>query len=471
MVFNSPTFLFLFLPGILILYYLLNNRLKNCFLLIASLFFYAWGEPKYVLLLLLSILVNYLFGILINASDILKIARKVCLWSAVAFNVWILVYFKYTNFLLGTANGLLGGNGFAMRDIALPLGISFYSFQILTYIIDLYRDKVPVEKNLFDFALYVSLFPKLVMGPITRYADVHAQLKQRKESPEYVYRGLKRFAVGFSKKVLLSDTVALLANTAFGMPAGELSIGMAWIGIISYTLQIYFDFSGYSDMAIGLGQIFGFDFRENFNYPYISVSIQDFWRRWHISLSSWFRDYVYFPLGGSRCSKAKVYRNILFIFLLTGIWHGANWTFIIWGLYHGVFLTLERGKWGEILNKLPGFWRHFYTLIVVMIGWVMFRVETLGDAVRYIACLFGYGGSGTMSFAHASFSTESLFFAAVGVLFSMPLAPKCRQKLNRLIGEQWTEGIGTVCTMAVFGLAFCYMVTSGGYSPFIYFNF
>ena len=339
MVFSSLIFLFLFLPVVLVCYYLSGNRFRNYILLGASLFFYAWGEPRYIYLMLFSIVINYFIGLKMDISS--KSNKKLLLLISIIFNLSLLIIFKYADFLFG------------IKGIRLPLGISFYTFQIMSYVIDVYRKDAEVQRNIFDLALYVSLFPQLVAGPIVRYQTVVEQISIREYSLDKFADGVNRFVLGLSKKVILANQLALVADGVFIKNVANLSIVESWIGIVCYTFQIYFDFSGYSDMAIGLGKMFGFDFLENFDYPYISQSVSEFWRRWHISLGSWFRDYVYIPLGGNRVSKFRLYMNVLVVWCLTGLWHGANWTFVVWGLYYGVFLILEKAFLEKALKKLP----------------------------------------------------------------------------------------------------------------------
>lgn len=345
MVFSSSVFLFAFLPIVLFVYFFAAEKYRNFVLLGASLLFYAWGEPKNIVVMLISIAVNYLFGFAVAREWKVK---KIALVLSVIYNLGVLFVFKYLNFAVDTVNRVSGAQ-IEIAQIALPIGISFYTFQIMSYVIDVYRGNVKVQKNLIDLALYISLFPQLIAGPIVRYIDVERQIKRRLTTFEGAKIGVIRFAIGFSKKVLIADQLAVLADTCFA--GANPSIWLNWIGIVAYSLQIFFDFSGYSDMAIGLGKIFGFDFLENFNYPYISQSIQEFWRRWHISLSSWFRDYLYIPLGGSRAGKVRTYINLMIVFFLTGLWHGASFNFIVWGLFYAVFLVLERLGLAEILKS------------------------------------------------------------------------------------------------------------------------
>lgn len=458
MVFSSSIFLFVFLPVVFLLYFVSADKYRNVILLLASLFFYSWGEPKNILVMLASILINYCMGFLVEKN---KTRRKLFLVLSVIYNLGVLFIFKYLNFTVDTINTVFGGN-IKIRQILLPIGISFYTFQIMSYVIDVYRGNAKVQKNIINLALYVSLFPQLIAGPIVRYVDIEKQLNERKTTWEYAYAGIMRFSIGFSKKVLIADQLAKLADTVFGgqYPSAFLN----WAGIIAYALQIFFDFSGYSDMAIGLGKIFGFDFNENFNYPYISKSIQEFWRRWHISLSTWFRDYLYIPLGGSRAGNVRTYINLLIVFFMTGLWHGASFNFIVWGLFYAVFLIIERLGLAEQLKKIPAVFSHIYALLVILIGWVFFRADNLTAAVEYIKGMFTLSGSDWTNFRFIM-TSEYWCLLAAGIIFSIPHT-KIVEKLKTSTGEIiYQTGV-----MMVFLLAVCYMVGSG-YSPFLYFRF
>ena len=342
MVFSSSFFLFIFLPVVLLGYYFCNEKFRNIWLLFTSIVFYSWGEPRYVIIMLFSIVINYVLGIMIDKYENRRLKKLFLCW-AVVIDIGILIVFKYTNFIINNLNNIFDTN-IVVKNIALPIGISFFTFQILSYVIDVYRKNVNVQKDIFKLGLYISFFPQLIAGPIVRYIDIEHQLNRRDISINQMYAGIKRFMIGFAKKVLIADTVGQIADMVYGLE--EVSGLLGWMGAGAYMIQIYYDFSGYSDMAIGLGKMFGFDFMDNFNYPYISKSVKEFWRRWHISLSIWFRDYVYIPLGGNRCSKYKTSRNLLVVFMLTGIWHGASWNFVFWGMYYGVFLLLEKTMWG-----------------------------------------------------------------------------------------------------------------------------
>lgn len=482
MVFSSPIFIFLFLPVTVGLYLVVRKEMRNTLLLFASLTFYAWGEPLFVLVMLLSIFANYLLGLWMDQTKGVK-ARLVLIVSLL-FNLGLLGYFKYANFLVTNINWLL--NTFSITPISLapvklPIGISFFTFQIMSYIIDVYRKETPVQRNPLKLALYISLFPQLIAGPIVRYHDVAEQISNRNLTLDGFSYGVKRFVTGLGKKVLIANTVAVAADGIFGTAANQLTTGMAWLGILCYSLQIYYDFSGYSDMAIGLGNIFGFKFLENFNYPYISGSIKEFWRRWHISLSTWFRDYLYIPMGGNRCKPARAYINLVIVFLLCGLWHGASWSFAVWGLYHGFFLVVERLKFGRFINSL---WKplcHAYALIVVMVGWVFFRSDTLGYALGYLKAMVGFAaGTEIENYASIYINNELLLAAVIGIIGALPLVPLLSRRVEMITSKGYTlpAGIaravyymtGIAVIMAIFA-ACALSLASGTYNPFIYFRF
>lgn len=463
MLFSSTEFLFLFLPVVMILYYIpfvKNRTYRNVVLLLASLFFYAWGEPVFVALMVASIFVNWLIGLQMDHSE----KKKSWLVLSVVWNLALMFVFKYLTFVLSNMELLL------RRDIVdltipLPLGISFFTFQILSYIFDLYYGKTNVQKKWYKFALYVSMFPQLVAGPIVRYDQIAYEIDHRQENLEDFSQGMTRFVYGLGKKVLLSNYMGVLADNMFYLSGeGSLSVGAAWIGAIGYTLQIYYDFSGYSDMAIGLGRMMGFHFLENFNYPYVSRSITEFWRRWHMSLSSWFKDYVYIPLGGSREGAAKTYRNTFFVWLLTGIWHGANWTFIVWGLGYFVLLCIERlGGWTKGIRYIG----HIYTMAAVILLWVVFRADSLTLAVRYIGQMFGTGGALWDEAAASAFSGSILVLLAAAVLST----PVWKQLADRLrLSELTRKNVAAAAAVPLFLLCIAKCMSSS-YNPFIYFNF
>lgn len=462
MSFSSCIFIFLFLPALFALYFAIPERFRearNNILLLFSLMFYAWGEPVFVFVMLLSIAVNYVCG---------RVAVKrprlgVTLASVIGLG--LLVYYKYTGLLLSSANSVFGLS-LPVPEIVLPIGISFFTFQGLSYVIDVARGDAPVQKNPLHVALYVSLFPQLIAGPIVRYQTVAAEIVRRHESLDEAAEGVRRFMIGLGKKMLLANTMGQIADRAFGLSAGELTWDIAWLGALAYTFQIYFDFSGYSDMAIGLGRVLGFHFLENFNYPYISRSITEFWRRWHISLSTWFRDYVYIPLGGNRCSKGRWMFNLLAVWVLTGIWHGAAWNFMLWGLYFGVLLLLEKLVLGRLLEHLPQVVRWVYAFVLVVLGWVLFRAESLGQVVWYVQAMFTpvQGLNRLTLYCLHEYSVE-LLAACIGCI---PFATWLRQK------EQQKGGILTlganVWALAVFGLSVVWLISSS-FNPFIYFRF
>ena len=450
----------MFFPAVILLYFIARGRGRNWVLLLASLFFYAFGEPRTVFLMLVSILVNYGAGRLMERFAGHK---RAILALAVTYNLGALFVFKYLNFTLSTVNTLFGAD-LPVTRIALPIGISFYTFQIMSYVIDVYRGKCRAQKSLLATALYVSLFPQLIAGPIVRYVDIEEQIQDRKSTPDGLYRGFLRFGLGFAKKILIADQLAPLADAVF---SGEYaSLPLYWIGAVAYALQIYYDFSGYSDMAIGLGRIFGFDFAENFNYPYISRSVREFWRRWHISLSGWFRDYLYIPLGGSRKGTARTYVNLLIVFLATGLWHGASFNFLAWGLYYGVFLILERIGLGKRLEKAPGWIGHLYTLLIVMIGWVFFRAEDLPGAVAYLRQMFTPAGN-DLAWMNYVMDLQYWFCLGTGILFATPFF---RKLLRPDHPSRISRTLYPACVILLFVLAVCYMAGSG-YSPFLYFRF
>lgn len=470
MLFASTVFLFEFLPATLLLYYLVLRKFRtaqNILLLIASLFFYAWGEPKCVLIMILSILMNYAFGLLVDKFRQSKGKSRLIITLTAVFNLSILYIFKYLVFTVKNINSIAGLHLNVPR-IILPIGISFFTFQAMSYVIDVYREKGDAQKNPLNVGLYISFFPQLIAGPIVRYETVAYQIKHRKESFDKFSEGVCRFIIGLGKKVLIANTMAVVADYSFDMPNSELTVVMAWVGAIAYTLQIFFDFSGYSDMAIGLGKMFGFDFLENFNYPYISKSISEFWRRWHISLGTWFRDYVYFPLGGSRVkSKARLVFNLFVVWALTGIWHGANWTFLCWGLMYFLLIAAEKliGWEKKSPNKLRVI-KHIYTLFFVIMGWVLFRADSITDALSYFGTMFGGGeliNSSTLYYA-----LNYIGYFVVAILVSTPIFKNISQKTNG--SNPIVVSIAVIGLFVLLLLSTAYIV-KGGYNPFIYFNF
>ena len=474
MVFSSPVFLFLFLPATLALYAVASMRgirARNTVLLFCSVCFYAYGGVSYLGLLMLSVLVNWAAGLWLSRLEDGRGRRAVFL-AGLAYNIGILVIFKYLNLFGDTAAWIAGKlSGHAVESIIpaidLPIGISFFTFQIMSYLIDVYKKTVPCQRNVDDLALYVMLFPQLIAGPIVRYSDVEREIGRRRTGLKDAYEGAFRFMVGFIKKILLANAVGKAADLAFVLEPGRGAL-YAWVGVICYGLQIYLDFWAYSDMAIGLGRIFGFHFLENFNDPYISKSISEFWRRWHISLSTWFRDYVYIPLGGSREGLWKNCRNYLVVFALTGIWHGASWNFLLWGLYFAAFLILEKLWLRAVLERLPALLRHVYVLLVVGIGWVLFRADTMAAAAGFLGDMFSLTLMGTheRELAELLCGGKFLLQFAVSVLFCTPVFTKLHDALE----ERRLGGIGDGIVLLLFMLAVCEMMASG-YNPFIYFRF
>lgn len=469
MLFPSEIFLFVFLPVVLIIYYAFLRKMKkakNIFLLAASLFFYAWGEPTYVFLMIATIIFNYVYGILIDWVKGKRLQTNIVLILMVLTNVGILGWFKYSGFIAAQLNRFLHLE-VNVPEVALPIGISFFTFQAMSYVFDVYRGKGRVQKNPLQVGLYVSLFPQLIAGPIVRYETVAEQIEHRVENLQDFTAGVTRFCVGLGKKVLVANNMAVIADASFDLLINgefQASVGMAWLGAIAYSLQIFFDFSGYSDMAIGLGKMFGFHFEENFNYPYISKTVSEFWRRWHMSLQTWFRDYVYFPLGGSRVSKSRLVFNLFVVWALTGIWHGANWTFIAWGLMYFVLLTFEKLSG---LGKKNYWWGHIYTMLFVVLGWVIFRSANLGSAVIYIKAMFGIGAKGFMDKAVLAYIRQNWLYIIMALAGCGPIIPKmdAKMKNNRI----W-QGAYAVIVVAAMLVSVSYIMNNA-YNPFIYFNF
>ena len=464
MVFSSMVFLCIFLPVVFLLHLLLPGiRAKNGMLLLASLIFYAYGEPVYVILMIASAFVNYLSALLIGRKPA---GKKAVMAVNVILNLGVLVLFKYTGFLAESVNTILG-TAIPVPSIRLPIGISFFTFQAMSYVIDVYRGVTGAQKNFGQVLLYISFFPQLIAGPIVKYHDIAQEIENRTQTVDGVTDGIRRFIVGLSKKVLISNTVGLVADTLFAADVSGLNAAAAWIGAVSYMLQIYFDFSGYSDMAIGLGEMFGFHFKENFNYPYISGSIREFWRRWHMSLSGWFQEYLYIPLGGSRKGKIRTVINKFIVFLCTGIWHGANVTFLFWGLYHGCFLMLEEivPAIREQGGKVKSFFQHIYTLLVVLIGFVFFRADSMHQGAAWIKTMFTGFGSNTaaMSLALEQLTPLYLVTVAVGIVACCPV--KMLVKKGRAYEAVTAAGSLALLLLCMLSLA------SGTYNPFIYFRF
>lgn len=472
MVFSSLLFLFLFFPVILVLYYLVPRRFRNLVLLVASLFFYAWGEPVYVFLMMGTIVVDWLLGLGIGAcmERGRRTAAKWLVVAAVVSNIGALGVFKYTDFVIGNINSIFGA-AIPLLRIALPIGISFYTFQILSYVIDVYRGDTRVQKNIISFGAYVVLFPQLIAGPIVRYQTVAEELDTRRETLEDFSSGVQRFMVGLGKKVLLANNIGMLWDTISAQPASEIPVLTAWLGIFAYAFQIYFDFSGYSDMAIGLGRMFGFHFLENFNYPYMATSITDFWRRWHISLSTWFKEYVYIPLGGNRRGFPLQIRNILVVWLLTGFWHGASWNFMMWGVYFGILLILEKVFLLKWLDRAPKWVTHVYTMFLVLISWVIFAFDDLSRGVAYIGALFG-AGSGFANTQTVYLFYTNLLMLAILFFASMDWGKRLWAKLETRMGTHPLAFaiLKNAAFAGVFVLCVAYLVDAS-YNPFLYFRF
>ncbi|WGX76632.1 MBOAT family O-acyltransferase [Paraclostridium bifermentans] len=468
MVFSSIVFLFTFLPITLILYYISPRKMKNIVLLLISLIFYAWGEPVYVFLMMFTTVFDYLIGLLINKYRRNKIKSKRIFIFAVLVNLGILGFFKYYGFLIENINGIFSLN-IGYNQLPLPIGISFYTFQTLSYVIDVYLDKVKVQKSLISFGLYVTMFPQLVAGPIVRYTDIDYQLKYRTHSMNKFGEGVDRFIQGLSKKVLLANNIGMIFTSIQQYDASEISVLTAWLAIAAYTLQLYFDFSGYSDMAIGLGKMLGFDFIENFNYPYISKSVTEFWRRWHISLGSWFREYVYIPLGGNRCSTIFQLRNLCIVWFLTGLWHGADWNFILWGLYYGFILIIEKFLLKDILERMPSFIQHIYTMVLVMIGWTFFGIESIQKSLEYIKVMFFLNGNKIIDSTFIYYLHTNLILLIILILCSTPIVNKVFKKI---IQNGKMEGVTLAVTVqfVLLFLSIAYLVNET-YNPFLYFRF
>ena len=465
MVFSSILFLFYFFPVALALYFLTPKRFKNLTLFLVSLVFYAWGEPIYVVIMLFSTVFDYVNGRLIDKYKKKKYLPKIVLIVAIVGNLAILGFFKYADFLIGNINSLFG-TAIPLLYLPLPIGISFYTFQTMSYTIDVYRGDAPMQKNIIAFGAYVTLFPQLIAGPIVRYNTIDSQLTCREESFDKFASGISRFMVGLGKKVLLANNIGFLWDTIKVMPFGELSVLTSWLGAIAMALQLYFDFSGYSDMAIGLGRMMGFEFMENFNYPYISKSISEFWRRWHISLGTWFREYVYIPLGGNRRKMPRVFFNLFVVWFLTGLWHGASWNFVFWGLYFFVFIALEKLFIGKLLQKIPAVFQHVYTIVVVLAGMMFYAIESLPDVLVYLKTMFGFGAGGWID---ETFLYQGFSFLPVLIIMVIACLPKPAEWIRRFaVGKK--QLLIPVLAMIVFFLCTAYLVDST-YNPFLYFRF
>ena len=466
MVFSSTIFLCVYLPLVLLGYYICPKKGRNLFLLIVSLVFYAWGEPKYVFLMIFSILVNYVFGLLMDKHRANKKRLKFMLVLSVVIDLGLLSVFKYTDFIITNINAIFN-TGFDLLNIALPIGISFYTFQAMSYTIDVYRDDVCVQRNLIDFGMYITMFPQLIAGPIVRYADVQDQLAERSVTTADFSEGIMRFVVGLGKKVLLANQMGAVWTDIYAL-GGDVSALMAWTGAVAFTFQIYFDFSGYSDMAIGLGRMFGFKFPENFRYPYESVSITDFWRRWHITLSTWFKEYLYIPLGGNRRGLARQALNLLIVWSLTGFWHGAGWNFVMWGLYYFVILFIEKLFLLKALDKLPKFFRHVYALLLIVIGWVIFASDDVSVLLPYLGSMFGANG------AVGGMDVYTLVTKAVLIVIccvaSTELPKRLFGTMTGKMNEKAAFTVKSVLTIVLLALSMIFLI-GDSYNPFLYFRF
>ncbi len=465
MVFSSILFMFIYLPVVLAVYYIAPVKWRNVWLFVVNLVFYGWGEPVYILLMILSICVNYFNGRMIAKHRSNDKRARAYLVANVVINLALLFFFKYFDLMAETLSKIPGVH-IAPLGLTLPIGISFYTFQTMSYPIDVYRGDADVQKNFISFGTFVALFPQLIAGPIVRYKDVADQLNFRANSSEQFVSGIQRFVVGLAKKVLIANNIGMLWDVYAAAPAAELTVVGAWLGIIAFSLQIYFDFSGYSDMAIGLGRMLGFEFLENFNYPYISRSVTEFWRRWHMSLGTWFRDYVYIPLGGNRKGMKRQIFNILVVWALTGFWHGANWTFLLWGLYYAVFLIIEKLFLLKWLKSIPAFLQHIYAVVVAICGWVVFQLDTVSQAFAYYKAMFGFGEAGFISSADLYYGRSYAVMLVIAILACMPLGAKLFRKLpGKLSGP-------AVPVLVALALVVCtaYLVDAT-YNPFLYFRF
>ncbi len=470
MVFSSLVFLFVFLPLTLLLYFSVPRRLRNTILLIVSLIFYAWGEPIYIILMLFSTVTDFVHGLLVERYRNQPKKAKLVVLSSITINLGLLVFFKYSTFLLTNIN-LLFHTNFYIPQMSLPIGISFYTFQTMSYTIDVFRQEAKAKKNMIDLGAYVTMFPQLIAGPIVRYQTIANQLDHRVESEDLFAKGIWRFTIGLGKKVLLANNIGLLWNQIQLTEMSDLSILMAWLGLVAFGFQIYFDFSGYSDMAIGLGYLFGFELLENFNYPYISQSITEFWRRWHISLGSWFRDYVYIPLGGNRKGKKRMYLNLFIVWMLTGLWHGASWNFVLWGLYFGILIIIEKAFLLFWLSRAPRWMRHVYTIILLLIGWGLFAFEDFHQLINYLTVLFGLRNATWVNQETLYYSSQNIILFVLLTIASTPMIRLIGQKLfNSPYGSVIKAFIVPMICLLILIASTAYLVDSS-YNPFLYFRF
>lgn len=467
MVFSSTFFLFVYLPVVLFIYYVTPIKFRNLVLLIFSLIFYGWGEPIYIGMMIISTLIDYVCGMLVERYRHNKKQARLAVLASVVLNLTILFFFKYYDFFISTLTHIPMFSNLKALNIPLPIGISFYTFQTMSYVIDVYRQDASVQKKFTDFATFVTLFPQLIAGPIVRYKDIADQLNDRKETIDGFAYGIQLFIIGLGKKVLLANNIGLLWDQIKILPQGNLTVVEAWIGIIAFAFQIYFDFSGYSDMAIGLGKMFGFTFVKNFNYPYISGSITEFWRRWHISLGTWFREYVYFPLGGNRKGQFMTYRNLLVVWVLTGFWHGASWNFLAWGFYFAIILMLEKWFMLKVLERIPRALSHAYAIILILLGWVLFAFDNLGQGMSFMVAMFGFKGKGL--FNPSAFSVIIPYIPMLLILTaaSTPLASILYTSLKE---KKPIQIIVPLYCMIILIICTAYLVDAT-YNPFLYFRF
>lgn len=475
MVFSSLTFLYIFLPIVLIIYYIVPKKFRNLFILLSGLFFYAWGEPIYVVIMIASTLIDYFAGLIIYKAGDRKTPRRIALIVSVVMNLSLLGFFKYSGFIVENINKIFG-TSYGEPTSLLPIGISFFTFQSMSYTIDLYRGKINVQKNPITFAAFVTLFPQIVAGPIVRYEDIATELDNRIVNIDTIWEGVIQFATGLGKKVLIANNIGVVWDNIKALELSALPTATAWLGIGAYTLQIYFDFSGYSDMAIGIGKMLGFHFPKNFDYPYMSKSISEFWRRWHMTLSAWFKSYVYFPLGGSRKGLKRTILNLAIVWLLTGIWHGASWNFILWGVLYGVLIILEKliktllqkKDRLSILDKIPSFIKRIYTIVLVMLGWVLFDTDSISEGFSYIGRMFSFTGTFYDSYTIYILINFGVLFV-IAIIGSTNLPKRVVNTLGKKIPAASSYG-GIVFMAAVLLLSTAYLVDAG-YNPFLYFNF
>lgn len=481
MLFNTPVFLLLFLPVALLSYCAVDKAYRNIILVIFNLIFFAFGEPIYILLLLLSIVVNFFLGLQIDKKDALQ--RKLMVAAAVAFNIGILAIFKYAEFLTASLGGFFSlfwvglGDFVPIAKVMLPIGISFFALQGVSYVVDIYKKIAPPEQNFIKFALYISFFPKLIAGPLTRYNEIGNSLSDRKSSLSETAEGLKRFSIGLAKKVLIADNMAIVADKVFALGEKQLTISLSWVGLICFAFQIYYDFSGYIDMALGLGRVFGFKLPESFDYPYLATSIKNFWRRWNITVTRWFKDYLYIPLGGSRKGKKRVYFNLILVFVLYGLWHGTTWTFFFWGAFFGIFLLLERfPPFAKILNWVHPIVRWIYTMFVVLMGWVIFRADSFDHMVTYIKALFGFGYYSSVTGVFEYFDNEGFIALLFAFLLVSPFAKKgwdiLMEKLSKRIQNlKIITEIVQICLLAFVVFLSIISIVNGTSAPSYFYRF